>query len=332
MLAAALEANRELTQLAGELRAENAGQAAELEKLRADLAVLQRMVFGRSSERSRPGSPGGDGDAAGAGGQEAGTGTGKKRGPGARAGRRDYSHLPRFEVSWDFPGGGYCCPECGEPFTLLGDHVSGEQLDWRVIVRLAVSCRRRYKRACGCRVPATVMAPGPPKAIGKGLFTNAFIAMLLTERYAAGRSMNSLVTGLARQGAEVSAATLAGTCAQAGALLVPLGRLVAAQRTEHAAARRVPLGCLSRLLRAFDVQRSGPGVPAAVPGMVEQLTARELEVLGLLAAGRSNQAIAAELVVALDTVKKHVTHVLDKLGAANRTEAVARARQLDLIP
>jgi LuxR family transcriptional regulator, maltose regulon positive regulatory protein len=111
-----------------------------------------------------------------------------------------------------------------------------------------------------------------------------------------------------------------------------LARLVAAQRTEQAAAE-VPLGCLSRLLRAFDVQRSGPGVPAAaVPGMVEQLTARELEVLGLLAAGRSNQAIAAELVVALDTVKKHVTHVLDKLGAANRTEAVARARQLDLIP
>ena len=60
MLAAALEANRELTRLASELReenarlrAENAGQAAGLEKLRADLAVLQRMVFGRSSERSR---------------------------------------------------------------------------------------------------------------------------------------------------------------------------------------------------------------------------------------------------------------------------------------
>ena len=78
-----------------------------------------------------------------------------------------------------------------------------------------------------------------------------------------------------------------------------LGRLVAAQRTEHAADRRVPLGCLCRLLRAFDVQRSGPRVPAAVPGMVEQLTARELEVLGLLAAGRPNQAIAAELVVSL---------------------------------
>jgi transposase len=129
-------------------------------------------------------------------------------------------------VFWDFPDGGYCCPECGEPFTPLGDHVSGEQLDWQVIVRLAAHCRRRYRRACDCRVPATVMAPGPPKAIGKGLFTNGFIAMLLTERFAAGRSMNSLVTGLARQGAEISPATLSGTCAQAGALLVPLAEAI----------------------------------------------------------------------------------------------------------
>ena len=52
----------------------------------------------------------------------------------------------------------------------------------------------------------------------------------------------------------------------------------------------------------------------------------------MLAAGSSNQAIARELVVSLDTVKKHVGHVLGKLGAANRTEAVARARQLGLIP
>jgi transposase len=232
VLAAALEANRELAQLAGELReenarlrAENAGQAAELEKLRADLAVLQRMVFGRSSERSQPEPPGSDGTAGG-GGQGGGTGTGKKRGPGARAGRRDYPHLPRVEVIWDFPGGGYCCPECGTPFTGLGsDHVT-ELLDWQVIVRVAAHCRRRYRRACSCRVPATVTAPGPPKAIGKGLFSNAFTAMLLTERFVAGRSMNSLVTGLSRQGAEISAATLAGTCAQAGALLAPLADAV----------------------------------------------------------------------------------------------------------
>src|SRR6202020_321856 len=74
------------------------------------------------------------------------------------------------------------------------------------------------------------------------------------------------------------------------------------------------------------------GAAAALPGMAEPLTDRELEVLRLLAAGRSNQRIAYELVVALDTVKKHVTHILGKLGAANRTEAVTRARQLGLIP
>ncbi|WP_218034764.1 IS66 family transposase [Acrocarpospora corrugata] len=216
----------ELREENARLREENVAQAAELEELRAGLAVLQRMVFGRSSERSPAGPDGGDaggGDA----GRDRGSGTGKKRGPGARAGRRDYSHLPRFEVIWDFPDGGYCCPECGERFAPLGDHWSGEQLDWQVIVRVAAHCRRRYRRACSCRVPATVMAPGPPKAIGKGLFTNGFIAMLLAERFTAGRSMNSLVTGLSRQGADISAATLAGTCAQAGALLVPLADAIA---------------------------------------------------------------------------------------------------------
>ena len=115
-----------------------------------------------------------------------------------------------------------------------------------------------------------------------------------------------------------------------------LTRLIAAQRVGQGAAG-VPLGCLARLQRAFDVGLTRPGprsgtAPTAVPGLVEQLTSRELEVLEMLAAGRSNQAIADQLVVTLDTVKKHVSHVLGKLGAANRTEAVTRARELSLIP
>jgi len=55
-------------------------------------------------------------------------------------------------------------------------------------------------------------------------------------------------------------------------------------------------------------------------------------VLQLLAAGRSNQQIADELVVTLATVKKHVGHILGKLAAANRTQAAARARVLGLLP
>ena len=108
------------------------------------------------------------------------------------------------------------------------------------------------------------------------------------------------------------------------------GRLIAAQRSGQAAAG-IPLGYLARILRAFSPEDSGPGA-AAVPGIVEPLTSRELEVLALLAIGRSNQAIAGQLVVTLDTVKKHVSHIMDKLGAANRTEAVTRARELGLIP
>ena len=215
VLAAALEANERLARLAEGLTAENARlreenarlrerdalREAELERLRAELAVLQRLVFGRSSERARPAAAR-DEDGAGAGRDLAGGRGGRPRGPGARAGRRDYSHLPRVEVIWDFPGGGYCCPQCGVPFTRLGDHVV-EQLDWEVRVRVLAHCRRRYRRACRCPVPAAVTAPGPPKAIGKGLLSNGFIALLLTERYMAGRSQNSLVTGLARHGADI---------------------------------------------------------------------------------------------------------------------------------
>ena len=74
-----------------------------------------------------------------------------------------------------------------------------------------------------------------------------------------------------------------------------LGRLIAVQRAGEAAAK-VPFGCLARLQRAFEASHATPdprpGAAAAVPGLVEALTARELEVLGMLASGRSNQAIA----------------------------------------
>ena len=114
-----------------------------------------------------------------------------------------------------------------------------------------------------------------------------------------------------------------------------LTRLVAAQRSEHAAARAVPLDYLARLLPAFDDKPLEPGArpstATVLPGLIDPLTARELQVLSLLAAGKSNPRIAEELVVTLDTVKKHVSHLLSKLGAANRTEAVTRGRQLGLI-
>ena len=63
----------------------------------------------------------------------------------------------------------------------------------------------------------------------------------------------------------------------------------------------------------------------------EPLTERELEVLGLVVEGASNQEIARKLVVSLATVKTHVNHIFGKLGAESRVQVVARARALGLL-
>ncbi len=157
MLAEALEANRQLSELADGLIEDNAllreqvarlgerdeERDAELEKLRADFAVLQRMLFGRCRRSHGRGRRGGDGNADGGGRDRERRGAaGKKRGRGRGRGG-GFARLPRLEVFWDFLMAGTAAGVRGA-FTPLGDHLSGEQLDWQVIVRLAVHCRRRY--------------------------------------------------------------------------------------------------------------------------------------------------------------------------------------------
>ena len=74
-----------------------------------------------------------------------------------------------------------------------------------------------------------------------------------------------------------------------------------------------------------------PARPSAyVP--VEALSAREREVLRLIASGASNRDVARELVVSLGTVKKHLNNIFAKLDAHSRTQAVARAREAGLLP
>lgn len=69
----------------------------------------------------------------------------------------------------------------------------------------------------------------------------------------------------------------------------------------------------------------------ALSSLSEPLSRREREVLTLLAAGASNQEIAAHLVIAPNTVKRHVKHILAKLAVTNRVQAAARARELHLL-
>jgi LuxR family transcriptional regulator, maltose regulon positive regulatory protein len=77
--------------------------------------------------------------------------------------------------------------------------------------------------------------------------------------------------------------------------------------------------------------RPAPAVSGAAVGPGEHLTERELELLRLVAAGLSNEEIAGRLFISLSTAKWHVRNVFDKLGAHSRTQAVARARELQLL-
>ena len=69
----------------------------------------------------------------------------------------------------------------------------------------------------------------------------------------------------------------------------------------------------------------------ATEALIEPLTAREEEVLLLLAAGHPNQAIADQLFLSLNTVKWHTSQIYGKLGVASRVQAITRARELRLV-
>ena len=99
-------------------------------------------------------------------------------------------------------------------------------------------------------------------------------------------------------------------------------QIAAALRTVAAGGAVFGAGVATRLLAQPPGQLSGP----AAPPRPDDLTTREREVLDLLAEGASNQQIARSLGISLKTVQNHVSRILDKLQAADRTQAALRAR------
>jgi LuxR family maltose regulon positive regulatory protein len=97
------------------------------------------------------------------------------------------------------------------------------------------------------------------------------------------------------------------------------------------AARGTSHGAYVAMLRGAFVARPAVAPGVQPDGLVEPLSARELEVLRLLADGLSNQEIARELVIAVGTVKNHLKNVYGKLGAHSRTQAVVRGREVGLL-
>lgn len=111
-----------------------------------------------------------------------------------------------------------------------------------------------------------------------------------------------------------------------------LARLLA----ELAVGKGAQAGYARRLLETYNSGAAAEAGPAAVQrtpiaALAEQPTPRELEVLGWIAAGLSNEAIADKLVVSLSTVKKHINNLYAKLEVVSRTQALKKARELGII-
>jgi LuxR family maltose regulon positive regulatory protein len=103
----------------------------------------------------------------------------------------------------------------------------------------------------------------------------------------------------------------------------------------QAASQGVAPEAVARLLAAFEpapqaTERPEPG-PAPLPPTIEPLSARELEVLRLVAAGLSNGEIAEALYLSVNTVKTHLQRIYGKMGLSSRTAAATKAQELNLL-
>ena len=107
----------------------------------------------------------------------------------------------------------------------------------------------------------------------------------------------------------------------------PIAALLATLRERER--KHGPVSYLDTLLTAFE--QEGVEVRAIHPEQPDRISPREREVLALLAQGQSNQEIADALVVTVETVKRHVSSLLSKLGVENRTQAAMRVRSIGLL-
>ena len=127
-------------------------------------------------------------------------------------------------------------------------------------------------------------------------------------------------------GALVSAGEAAMECGDRDGATERLARAASLADALGAVPLREQIRSLARRARLGVPAGPGAGQPEGVLG----LTAREIEVLRLVAAGRSNRDIAAELFISAKTASVHVSNILAKLNAASRTEAAAIAHRAGL--
>lgn len=121
---------------------------------------------------------------------------------------------------------------------------------------------------------------------------------------------------------------------------LPSAELARSVRLVHAGVAQLDTSVMARLAATLTAapDRPGPAVPAPEPapvhqgpGPAEALTAREVDVLRLIAGGSANREIASRLFLSEDTVKNHISRILGRLGLRDRTQAALYARDHGLL-
>ncbi|MGH3087456.1 MAG: LuxR C-terminal-related transcriptional regulator [Rubrobacteraceae bacterium] len=154
----------------------------------------------------------------------------------------------------------------------------------------------------------------------------ALIALTLRATNKKERAVETLTQAFALAEPEGYVRTFADEGAAMGEILSAI--LEARQSSRLDAASRVSTQYLAKLMAAVGGDTTTPGADGR---LVEPLSEREVEVLGFIAAGKSNQEIAGKLFVSVSTVKTHINNLYRKLGARSRTQAVANAREFRLL-
>jgi LuxR family maltose regulon positive regulatory protein len=147
--------------------------------------------------------------------------------------------------------------------------------------------------------------------------------VLLAHLYEKWKLPKEALAEITRALAECETQGAPGRILMEGAAATPVLRLAAARGQWAALA--------NQLLETLEAGLKDEPQPIEVPDTGEILSAREVEVLRLIATGASNQEVAQTLVLSLNTVKRHVGNILGKLNVTSRTQAAVRARELGVV-
>jgi LuxR family maltose regulon positive regulatory protein len=196
------------------------------------------------------------------------------------------------------------------------------------LVRLRLAQLRQQHAPAWVEEATTALAAALATAEQNGWLTQQIEGLLL-------QSLLQQATNQTKQAVTtlLHALTLAHT-ANYVRTIVDLGKPMAELIMQVQAQGRL-LDYCRQLLAAFPTAAlpalSSPPAPRQHAELVEPISPREMDVLHLVALGKSNQEIADTLFISLGTVKSHTNSLFGKLGVASRTQAAARARELDLL-